>query len=154
MPALHTRASLREDGTVVQFNTNTIFESNNYISFKADGVLKTGSDCEVIYFKSKTIDFSRVTLLSRTNTNERMSLDVVNPVVGQPSMLSALYAVPMGVDTTKYFTNGSGEITIKSLTTDRVTGTFKFNGITYLAPNQNSKNITEGSFGCKVTLKN
>ncbi|MEO8884855.1 MAG: hypothetical protein ABI367_02260 [Mucilaginibacter sp.] len=124
----------------------------NYILFKVDGAEKTVKTCQGVYFKSNSINFTRITVVGHTDNNEQIGLDVVNPVVGQSagSSQAGLYSVVAGVDTTFYMSNNNNIITINSLTTDRVTGTFQFTGTNYAGKNPGSKNITEGTFGCKV----
>ena len=133
--------------------TTTAVE-NDYISFKVNGVLKTGNNCQGVYFKSKLIDFSRIDILSNNN-NEQIFLDVTNPVVGKPVelMSAGSYYVKVGTDTIRYTSLAVDKITITSLTTDRVTGTFQFTGTNYFVQNLDTKTITEGSFGCKVIVQ-
>ena len=127
---------------------DSIDVNGDYISFKADGVLKTIKSCQGQYFKHMPSSSSRVLIIGNTDKDEQMILDLRGTLDQPYRSQSAYYAVPMGgIDTARYtdYTLGTN---IQSLTTDRVTGTFQFTA----KNNTSTKNITEGKFGCKVVV--
>jgi len=136
---------------------NSSTAQTDYISFKVDGAVQTFKTCQGTYFKPNSINFSSITILGNSdNNNEQIGLNVNNPVVGNPSQsgMTGFFSIVAGTDTTYYNASSATAITINSLTNDRVTGTFQFTGTNYSAQNTDTKNITEGSFGCPVSVSN
>lgn len=128
------------------------------ISFKVDGNAETMTAFQATNYTSVVVP--QITIVGTFQT-ETLSLVIRNPKVGTFSVTdNIVMSYSTDITDDSFYFGGSagasssfsptGSITITSLSTTSVAGTFQFNCINKLNATPSVKNITEGKFKCDV----